>query len=131
MQSSEVWIKTYSSPKLVEPVAIVGSPGLRSIGKLVVDSLIAKTKAQPIADLYSMHQASIYQTAPSNAADPALPGMGGALVEAGSMDLPKVQIFASVDPPLIFTLGYHANFAGQYLLAHKVIEFLSKMQSNA
>ena len=47
-----VWIKQYEMPKLDKPVAIVGSPGLRSVGKLVVDSLIERTRAQLIADLY-------------------------------------------------------------------------------
>ncbi len=64
-----------ATSKLIEPIAVVGSPGLRSIGKLVMDSLITKTKANLIADLYSTHMPSIYQTKPSYAANPMLPGI--------------------------------------------------------
>jgi uncharacterized protein len=123
---SDIWINRKTALKLRKPVAIVGSPGLQSIGKLAVDSLIAQTKAQLSAELYSTHLPSIYQTMPSYAADPSLPGMGGAIVESGTMDFPKVQFYACSDPPLIFTRGYHANFAGQFSVAEKVVEYLSE-----
>lgn len=123
----DIWMKRYPTPKLHNPVAIVGSPGLRSIGKLVVDRLIAQTKAELIAELYSTHMPSIYQTTPSYAAHPSMPGMGGAIVESGNVDFPKVQFYACQNPPLIFARGYHPNFEGQFTVAEKVVEFLSEM----
>jgi uncharacterized protein len=124
---SDIWIKRFEIPEGHEPVAVVGSPGLRSIGKFAVDSLIAQTKAQLTAELYSTHLPSIYQTVPSYAAHPSLPGMGGAIVESGSVDLPKVQFYTCSNPALIFARGYHANFDGQFTVAQKVVEFLNEM----
>ena len=121
-----MWIERRGNVELNEPVAVVGSPGLRSIGKLVMGSLIAKTDAKLIADLYSTHMPSIYETKPSYAADPMLPGMGGVIVESGEADFPKVQFYACSTPPLIITKGYHANFEGQYEVAVKVLDFLAE-----
>jgi proteasome assembly chaperone (PAC2) family protein len=81
-------------------------------------------KAELIAELYSIHMPSIYETQPSYAAHPALPGFGGVIVESGSLDLPKVQFYACTQPPLIIVKGYHANFSGQYTVAEKVVAFL-------
>jgi proteasome assembly chaperone (PAC2) family protein len=122
-----VWIQRYGAIELYEPVAVVGSPGLRSIGKLAVEKLITETKAKLVAELYSPHFPSIYETNPSYAADPALPGIGGVIVESQGADLPKVQFFACSSPPLILVKGYHANFQGQYDVAEKIAAFLSKM----
>jgi proteasome assembly chaperone (PAC2) family protein len=122
----EMWIERRGNVELVEPVAVVGSPGLRSIGKLVMGSLIAKTNAKLIADLYSTHMPSIYETKPSYVADPMLPGMGGVIVESGEADFPKVQFYACSSPSLIITKGYHANFEGQYEVAIQVLDFLAE-----
>jgi proteasome assembly chaperone (PAC2) family protein len=122
----QMWIETRGNYELIEPIAVVGSPGLRSIGKLVMDSLITKTKANLIADLYSTHLPSIYQTKPSYAANPMMPGSGGVIVESAQADFPKVQFFACSTPSLIITKGYHANFEGQYDVATKVLEFLAE-----
>ena len=121
-----MWIERRGNVELVEPVAVVGSPGLRSIGKLVMGSLIAKTNAKLIADLYSTHMPSIYETKPSYAANPMLPGMGGVIVESGEADFPKVQFYACSTPSLVITKGYHANFEGQYEVAIKVLDFLAE-----
>ena len=62
----ETWIKRRGDVELIEPIAVVGSPGLRSIGKLVMESLIAKSQATLIADLYSTHMPScLLYTSPS------------------------------------------------------------------
>jgi proteasome assembly chaperone (PAC2) family protein len=123
----DIWIKRYGKLVLQVPVAVVGSPGLRSIGKLVVESLIAETKAELAAELYSTHLPSIYETQPSYAAHPALPGFGGVLVESGSVDLPKVQFYVCQTPPMVIVKGYHANFEGQYSVAEEVVAFLSEL----
>jgi proteasome assembly chaperone (PAC2) family protein len=122
----KTWIELRVHDELIEPIAIVGSPGLRSVGKLVMDSLIVKTKAKKIADLYSTHMPSIYETKPSYAADPTLPGFGGVIVESGIADFPKVQFYTCPSPSLIITKGYHANFEGQYEVAMKVLDFLAE-----
>jgi proteasome assembly chaperone (PAC2) family protein len=126
-KDSGIWIKRHSDMKLQEPVAIAGSPGLRSVGKLVVDSLIAQTGARLLAELYSTHLPSVYQTKPSYAAHPSMPGMGGAIVESGTIDFPKVQFYACDSPPLILVRGYHANFEGEYTVAESVLDVLREM----
>jgi uncharacterized protein len=124
---NSTWIKSYSTPNLGEPVAIVGSPGLRSVGKTTVESLIVQTKSELIAELYSTHFPSIYHTIPSYSAHPSLPGMGGTIVEKGNLDFPKVQFYACPSPCVILVKGYHPNFGGQYEVAQKVIDYLSEM----
>jgi proteasome assembly chaperone (PAC2) family protein len=124
---SDIWIKRHATADLVEPVAVVGSPGLRSIGKLAVDSLIGQTKATLMAELYSTHLPTVYETSPSYAAHPALPGFGGAIVESGGADLPKVQFYACTSPSLVLVRGYHPNFDGQFVVAEQVVAFLSEL----
>lgn len=122
-----VWITKRKKYEFEGPTAVLGSSGLRSIGKLVVDDLIEQTKSELIADLYSIHLPSVYQTKPSYAADPTSPGEGGALIESGYPDLPKVQFYGS-EPSLVLVRGYHPNFAGQYEVAEKVVDFLDELR---
>jgi len=122
----DIWIEHHELLRLTEPIAIVGSPGLRSIGKLAVGGLIAETRAQLIAELYSTHLPSIYQTAPTYAANPLFPGFGGAVVKSGNADLPKIHFYACSVPELIFVAGCHPNFKGQYTVAEEVVSFLSE-----
>jgi uncharacterized protein len=124
---NDIWIEHHTKVELKEPVAVVGSPGLRSVGKLAVETMIAQTKAQLFAELFSTHLPTIYQTTPSYASHPSLPGIGGANVEAGNLDLPKVQFYASNDPQIILVKGIHANFNGQFTVAEKVVAFLSEL----
>jgi proteasome assembly chaperone (PAC2) family protein len=126
MQGS-TWIKHHKKLVLDEPIALAGSPGLRSIGKLVIDSLIDALKPQLIATLYSTHLPLIYQTKPAYTSHPMLPGIGGVKVDVSGMDLPNVQFFASTNPPLIITSGTHANFNGQYEVAEKVLDFYEEV----
>ncbi len=125
-----IWIAHHKQVELVQPVAIVGSPGLRSIGKLVVGSLVAEMRAQLIAELYSTHLPSIYQTAPSYAANPFYPGFGGALVNSARADLPSIQFYACSVPELILVAGYHPNFEGHYEIAETVVSQLSEYHVN-
>ena len=124
--STDIWLQRFEKPNLKQPTAIVGSPGLRSIGKLVVTQLINKTQADLIAELYSTHLPLVYQTKPSYAAHYALPGIGGAKVEKGMVDLPKVEFWGCSTPSLIIVKGYHANFRGTYDVADEVLDFLSE-----
>lgn len=122
----DIWTNLLEMPKLVEPIAVVGAPGLRSIGKLAVESLIKETKAQLIIELYSTHLPAIYQTEPSYAANPLFPGFAGALVKSNRVDLPSIEFYASSAPELILVAGYHPNFEGQYDIAEKVVNILSE-----
>ena len=106
----------------------MGSPGMRSVGKLVVDRLISRTSAELVAELHSTHLPVVYETKPSFAAHPNLPGTGGVTVQAGVVELPKVQIYSCSFPPVIFARGYHANFDGQYDVAEKVLDLFNELQ---
>jgi proteasome assembly chaperone (PAC2) family protein len=124
--SADIWLQSLKKVKLEQPTAVVGSPGLRSIGNLVVNQLIEKTQADLTAELYSTHLPLVYQTKPSYAAHYALPGIGGAKIEKGTLDMPKVEFWACSSPSLILVKGYHANFAGTYDVADEVLNFLSE-----
>jgi proteasome assembly chaperone (PAC2) family protein len=124
--SNKTWINYYKKPELNKPIAIVGSPGLRSIGNVVIDYLIKKMKPELMGDLYSSHFPAVYQTSPIYAAHPRLPGIGGVMIKPNEMDFPKVQFYYKMIPPLIITKGYHPNFEGQYEVAENVIEVYKK-----
>jgi proteasome assembly chaperone (PAC2) family protein len=123
---ADIWIERLGKAELKQPIAVVGSPGLRSIGELVVEQLVNKTRAELVAELYSTHLPLVYQTKPSYASHYALPGIGGARVKQGQVDLPRVQFYACSSPSMILAKGYHANFEGQYEVADKVVDFLGE-----
>ena len=123
---ADIWIEKLKKAELKQPVAIVGSPGLRSIGDLVVDQLVKKANAELTAELYSTHLPIVYHTKPSYVSHYALPGVGGARVKQGHVYLPKVQFYACSSPSMILAKGYHANFDGQYDVADKVVSFLGE-----
>ena len=127
LMGADIWIEYRRKAELTQPIAIVGSPGLRSIGKLVVEQLVNKMRAELVAELYSTHLPLVYQTKPSYASHYALPGIGGATVNQGRVSLPKVQIYKCSSPSMILAKGYHANFAGQYDVADEIVGFLSKL----
>jgi proteasome assembly chaperone (PAC2) family protein len=119
---TQTWINHIRKVKLREPSAIVGSPGLRSIGKLVVDNLVDRLQAKPIAELYSNHFPVKYHTKPSYAPHYMFPGDGGVNVNTTETYFPRVQFYSTVTPALILTRGYHANFKGQYEVAERVLD---------
>ena len=121
----DIWFEDLKKVTLKDSVAIVGSPGLGSIGKLVVDKLIEETKAELTSKLYSNHLPVVYHTKPAYLAHFALPGVGGAKVEQHKLDLPKVSFFVK-KPSLILVNWYHANFDGAYVVAEKVVEKLAE-----
>ena len=123
----EIWIDRYEQNILNAELAVVGSPGMRSIGKLVLDRLVTQTQAKLIAELYSTHLPVVYETKPTFAAHPDLPGSGGVTVLNGVVDLPKVQFYISSVSPVIMAKGYHANFEGQYEVAEKVLDFFNEL----
>ena len=126
LMGANIWIEHLRKTELKQPIAVVGSPGLRSIGELVVEQIVNKTRAKLVAELYSIHLPLVYHTKPSYASHYALPGIGGATVKQGQVDLPKVKFYTCSSPSMILARGYHANFAGQYDVADEVVGFLSE-----
>jgi proteasome assembly chaperone (PAC2) family protein len=124
----ETWVKYYNRPKLNTPIAIVGAPGLRSIGKLVIDNLLKNLKVKVLADLYSTHFPIVYQTIPSYAPHHSFPGVGGIKLESGEVDLPKIRFHYYPLPSFIITSGIHANFDGQYDVAEKVLNVYNEFK---
>ena len=120
---NKIWTEYKKQIDLKNPIAVVGSPGLGSIGKLVIDELIKESKAELTTNLYSAHFPAVYHTQPAYLAHFALPGVGGVIVEKQKMDLPKVK-FYSKRPSLVLANGYHSNFTGAYEVAEKVADIL-------
>jgi proteasome assembly chaperone (PAC2) family protein len=123
----QTWIKMEDSPDILPTIAIVGSPGLRSIGKLVTDELIHKYDAKLIGQLFSTHFPIQYHTKPAYASQPHLPGIGGVHITDGCPVLPSVKFYLSASPPLLIIDGYHPNFDGQYEVGDKVLEFCQQL----
>lgn len=124
----DVWIEHHKRFNMCKPVAVVGAPGLRSIGILVTDYLMKDCKPELFAELYSTHFPIVYQTKPIYASHPSLPGVGGISIASGIAGFPSVQFYYHTAPPVIFTRGYHANFHGQYDVAEKVLDFFEETQ---
>ncbi len=119
----QTWIALDQRPKTPSAIAVVGSPGLRSVGKLVTDQLILHYKAKLIAKLFSTHFPIEYQTKPAYASQPHLPGIGGIHISDGNPELPSVKFYHIASPPILVIDGYHPNFDGQYEVSDKVLEF--------
>jgi proteasome assembly chaperone (PAC2) family protein len=105
-----------------ETVAVVGSRGLRSVGKIAIDYMIEKLKPKLVTEIHSPHFPIIYDTQPSYAPRPNYPGKPGVLVENSTIVLPRIQFYLSDAPRLLLTRGYHANFKGQYSVAEQVVD---------
>ncbi|MGQ9469780.1 MAG: PAC2 family protein [Nitrososphaerales archaeon] len=121
------WIKYIEEPMVKEPIAIVGSPGLRSVGKIAVEYLIEELKPRLVAELYSPYFPIIYQTRPSYVSHPYYPGQAGIRLEGGRVELPRVEFYLLPSPRLLITKGYHANFKGQYEVANQVLNFYQEL----
>jgi len=107
-------------------IAIVGSRGMRSVGRIAVDHLIEKLQPTLIDELYSTHFPIIYQTQPSYAAHPDYPGRSGVWLQKEGVQIPRVEFYLSDSPRLLLTRGYHANFQGQYQVAEQVLDVFEK-----
>lgn len=111
---------------MTDLVAIVGSRGMRSVGRIAVDYLIEKLQPRLIDELYSTHFPIVYQTQPSYAAHPDYPGRPGIWLQKEGVQLPRVEFYLSESPRLLLTRGYHANFQGQYQVAEQVLDVFEK-----
>jgi len=128
MLTTRVWLKFFSKPRLEKPLAIVGSPGLRSVGKLALKYLVKDVEAKRFAELYSSSFPVLYDTKPSYATIPGFSGVAGVKVKGGEGFVPRVRFYFSTSPNLIMVRGYHANFDGQYEVAERVVEVLGEFK---
>ncbi len=119
-KTKKAWIVYRDEIELKEPVAIVGSPGLRSIGKLVVDELVDKLQTRLFAELYSYGFPAIYY-GPSYLGAPGSAGVR--IAKDGVTELPCVKFYGvkSGKQDIIIVKGYQAyNSLNQYVVAEKV-----------
>ncbi len=125
--TKKAWVEYRDKSKidLKEPIAIVGSSGLRSVGKIVVDELVEKTHPRLFAELYSYGFPSIYY-GPSYL---GVPSRAGAKIAKGNVvQLPSVEFYAlEQKQDIIITKGYQSyNALNQYVVADKVTDLFKK-----
>lgn len=106
--------------RLNNPVAIVGSPGLRSVGKLVIMKLVEMWKAELFARIYSPHFPAIY-LGPSYLYAPAIPG---AIYGVEGAELPCVKLYSRRN--VILVQGWQSQPDSQFEVADKVVEVLKE-----
>jgi proteasome assembly chaperone (PAC2) family protein len=130
--TKKVWIdyRDKSKIELNEPIAIVGSSGLRSVGKIVVDELVEKTHPQLFAELYSYGFPAIYY-GPSYLGAPSAAGVK--IMKANVVQLPSVEFYAlerqKQNQDIIITSGYQSyNALNQYAVADKVTDLFKEFQ---
>jgi len=146
----KTWIKYIDRdrPKieLKDPVAIVGSPGLRSVGKIVVDELVKELQPELFAELYSYGFPSIYY-GPSYLGAPCSAGVQ--IVRNNLVELPVVRVYIlyrsqeqaqnaerqtenqirSRSRDIVMVTGYQAYDAlNQYIVADKLTDLFTKLQ---
>ncbi|MBN1763300.1 MAG: PAC2 family protein [Methanomicrobia archaeon] len=135
----KVWIEYRDTREIAlnNPVAIVGSPGLRSVGKLVVDVLVESLQPTLFAELFSygfpcIYYGPSYLEAPSHA---------GTLIEEGYVaKLPNVAIYVlkneqPEDPEeeangrdIVIIKGYQAYDAyNHYMVADKLTDLFTEL----
>ncbi|HID20678.1 MAG TPA: hypothetical protein EYP28_07085 [Methanophagales archaeon] len=125
--TKKVWIKyrDTSKLKLKEPIVIVGSSGLRSVGKIAVDVLVEKLHPRLFAELYSYGFPSIYY-GPSYVGAPS--AVGAKMVNGNLVELPKVEFYILENENIIITRGYQAyDGLNQYMVADKVTDLFKEL----
>ena len=124
--TKKVWV-TYcdkSKTTLKAPIAIVGSSGLRSVGKIAVDVLIEKLQPRLFAELYSygfpgVYYGPSYVGAPSNA--------GTIRAKGNLVELPKVEFYLLEAEKILIIRGYQAyDSLNQYLVADTVTDLFKQ-----
>jgi len=126
--TKKTWINYRDTSKIVleEPIAIVGSPGLRSVGKLVIDVLVEKLHPHLGVQFFSYGFPSIYY-GPSYL---GAPSSAGVKVEKGNIvELPGVELYIYKNKTqteaqgrdLVITRGYQAyDSLNQYMVAEAI-----------
>jgi len=125
--TKKVWVdyRDKSKVDLKEPIAVVGSSGLRSVGKIVVDELVEKTHPRLFAELYSYGFPSIYY-GPSYLGVPS--GAGAKIAKGNVVQLPSVEFYAlEQNQDIIIIRGYQSyNAPNQYVVADKVTDLFKE-----
>lgn len=122
--------------KLKDPIAIVGSPGLRSVGKLVVDALVEGLQPQLFAELFSYGFPGIYY-GPSYLG--ASSSAGTAVAKGNLVELPRVAVYVlgtgnkkqkqAPSRDIVIASGYQAyDPLGHYMVADKLAELFTELQ---
>jgi proteasome assembly chaperone (PAC2) family protein len=132
----KVWIEYRDTREIAlnDPVAIVGSPGLRSVGKLAVDVLVESLQPTLFAELFSygfpcIYYGPSYLEAPSHA---------GALIQKGYVTkLPNVAIYVLKNESpegeangrdIVIIKGYQAYDAyNHYMVADKLTDLFTEL----
>lgn len=129
----KTWIKYIDTDrpkiKLKDPIAIVGSPGLRSVGKIVVDELVKELQPELFAELYSYGFPGIYY-GPSYLGAPC--SAGARIVGNNLVELPVVRVYILTQTQsrdIVIVTGYQAYDAiNQYIVADKLTDLFTALQ---
>jgi len=124
--TKKIWV-TYcdkSKTTLKAPIAIVGSSGLRSVGKIAVDVLIEKLQPRLFAELYSYGFPGVYY-GPSYVGAPS--SAGTIKVKGNLVELPKVEFYLLEAENILIIRGYQAyDSLNQYLVADTVTDLFNQ-----
>lgn len=131
----KVWINYRDTReiKLKDPVAIVGSPGLRSVGARVIDALVENLQPRLFAELFSygfpcVYYGPSYLEAPSHA--------GALIVKGNIVELPNVAVYLVKNEDLeqangqdiLLIKGYQAYDAfNHYMVADKLTDLFMEL----
>jgi len=119
--------------KLTDPIAIVGAPGLRSVGKIAVELLIEQLQPRLYAEIYSygfpgVYYGPSYLGAPSHA--------GGLTTKDQLTELPSVKIYiadpksgsGTADREFVLISGYQAyDPLNQHMVVDRVTDVLKAL----
>ncbi|MHC1610337.1 MAG: PAC2 family protein [Candidatus Methanospirareceae archaeon] len=131
-----VWINYRNTRKLKlkDPIAIVGSPGLRSVGKIVIDTLVEKLHPQLFAELFSYGFPSVYH-GPSYLCAPSRAGVK--IAKGSVVELPSVKLYIldnkkegqALGRDFVIVSGYQAHDAfNQYMVADKLTDLFTELR---
>ncbi len=130
----KTWITYRDTHKLQlhEPIAIVASPGLRSVGKVALDTLVENLEPRLVAEVFSYGFPGVYY-GPSFLGAPSHVGVH--LAEGNLVSLPSVRIYAykrdqqARSRDLVLVSGYQAvDPPNHYMVAAKVAELLVELR---
>ena len=131
----KAWVTYHDTltKELSSQIAIVGAPGLRSVGKIAVDTLIEQLQPRLYADIYSYGFPSTYY-GPSYL---GAPSHAGALTTRDQLtELPSVKVYiaepksrsGTADRKLVLISGYQAyDPLNQYMVVDRVTDVLKEL----
>jgi len=133
--TKRAWINYQDTHKreLKDPIVIVGSPGLRSVGKLVIDALVEKSQPQLFAELFSYGFPSVYY-GPSYLCAPS--HVGAQLAKGNVVELPSVKLYIlnneipeqAQSRDIVIISGYQAHDAlNHYMVADKLTDLFIEL----